>query len=196
MKFDTARFALALALGATLASFTGTAAAQSKKELAAKLLQLQQTGVENVGRAVAGQVAQRVLQLAGQGMQRVPADKREAIGKEIQADIKKFYDDVEPILRKRAIELAPTVVGTAYEERFSEDELKQIIGWLESPVSKRFAQLDAELGNSMVTKLVADSRPTMEPRLAALEQSIAKKLGLKPGSAASAPAAPAAPKKP
>jgi uncharacterized protein len=193
MSFRTARLAAALALGAMLAF---GAAAQTKKELAAKVLQLQQSGVENVGRAVAGQVAQRVMQMAGQGLQRVSADKRETVGREIQADVKKFYDDVEPVLRKRAIELAPSVVGTTYEERFSEDELKQIIAWLEAPVSKRFSQIDGELGNAMVAKLVADSRPTVEPRLAALEQSIAKKLGMKPGSAASAPAAPAASKKP
>lgn len=199
MKPTTTRVALALALGASLASFTGGAAAQSKKELAAKVLQLQQTGVENIGRVIAGRTSQQVLAQAGQALQRVPADKREALGREIQADVKKFYDEVEPLLRKRAIEIAPTMIAAAYEERFSEDELKQIIAWLEAPVSKRFSQVDAELSNAMASKLVADTRPTIEPRLAALDQGIAKKLGLKPGPAASAPsspAAPAAPKKP
>jgi uncharacterized protein len=187
MKLNTARFALTLALGVTLAF---GAAAQSKKELAAKLLTLQQSGIEQVGRNLAGQVAQRVLAVSGQAMRNVPADKREAVGREIQADVKKFYDDMEPVMRKRAIDLAPSVAAMAYEERFSEDELKQVIAWLEAPVSRKFAQIDAELGNALIAKLVADTKPTVEPRLAALEQGIAKKLGLKPAQAASAPRKP------
>jgi flagellar biosynthesis/type III secretory pathway protein FliH len=196
MTPNTARFALALALGTTLAF---GAAAQSKKELASKLLQLQQNGVEQVGRNMAGQIAQRVLAVSGQALGRMPADKREATAREIQADVKKFYDELEPVLRKRATDLAPSVATSVYEERFSEDELKQVIAWLELPVSRKFAQVDAELGNALVQKIAADTKPTVDTRLAALEQTIAKKLGLKPGSAASAPAstaAPAAPKKP
>jgi uncharacterized protein len=192
MKLDTTRFALALALGTTLATFTGGAAAQSKKELAAKLLQLQQNGIEQIGRNMAGQIAQRVLVMSGQALGKVPADKREATAREIQADVKKFYDDIEPVLRRRATELAPGVATAVYEERFTEDELKQVIAWLELPVSRKFAQTDAELGNALVQKIATDTKPTIDARLGGLEQNIAKKLGMKPGSAASAPA----PKKP
>jgi len=187
MKLRTAQIAATLVLGATLAV---GAAAQTKKELANKLLQLQQSGIEQIGRNLAGQVAQRVLAVAGQAMGNVPADKREAVGREIQADVKKFYDDLEPVMRKRATDLAPGVAATTYEERFNEDELKQIVAWLESPVSRKFAQVDSELGNALITKLVADTKPTVEPRLAALEQGIAKKLGMKPGQAASTPKKP------
>mgnify|MGYP003493647195 FL=1 len=122
---------LALALAAAPAH------AQNKKELVAKVVQLHQQGIENVGRVIAGQTSQQMLQAAGQALPRVPADKREAVGKEIQDDVKKFYDEVEPMLKKRAVELAPATVGAAYEEKFSEDELKVIIAWLASPVSRR-----------------------------------------------------------
>jgi len=193
MTLQRFRFAAALLLGASLAF---GAAAQTKKELATKLLQLQQSGVEQVGRNMAGQIAQRVLAVSGQALGRLPADKREATGREIQADVKKFYDELEPVLRKRATELAPSVATAVYEERFSEEELKQVIAWLELPVSRKFSQVDAELGNALVQKIAAETKPTVDTRLAALEQSIAKKLGLKPGSAASAPATSSAPKKP
>lgn len=163
----------------------GAAQAQTKKELVAKLLQLQQPGVENIGRALAGQVAQRVLQGAGQAMPRVPADKREAVGQEIQADVKKFHDEIEPLLRERALRLAPSL-APMLEERFTEDELKQVIAWVESPVSKKFAQLDAELGKALADKVVTDSRSTVEAKLKVLEASIGKRLGLPPASGASA----------
>jgi uncharacterized protein len=179
----TKSMALALAL---LVAAAG-AAAQTKKELAAKVLLLQQQGIENVGRAIAGRTSQQILQLAGQGLQRLPADKREAAGRDVQDSVKKFYDEVEPLLRKRATELAAGTLGAAYEERFSEDELKQIIAWIESPTSRKFAQFDAEQGNALADKVMADMRPTIEPKLKALEASIGKRLGVAPPPATPAP---------
>jgi uncharacterized protein len=180
---------LVLALGA------GAAQAQTKKELVAKVLQLQQQGIESIGRVIAGQPSQQMLQAAGQALQRVPADKREAVGKDIQNEVKKFYDEVEPLLRKRAVELAPGVVGASYEEKFSEDELKVLVAWLESPVSRKYAQFESEQGNALAEKLVADTRTTIEPKLKALEAAVGNKLGASAAAgAASAPPA-AAPKK-
>ena len=158
----------------------GSAQAQTKKELIAKVLQLQQPGIDNIGRALAGQTSQRVMQAAGQALPRVAADKREAVGKEVQADVKKFYDEVEPILRKRAAELAPATLTPVYEEKFSEDELKILVAWLESPVSKKFQQIDGEIASSLAQKVVADTRGTVETRLKALEGTLAKRLGVSP----------------
>ena len=164
------------------ATTTGGALAQTKSELVARLVALQQPGIENVGRTLAGQTSQRMLQAASQALPRVPADKREAAAKDVQADVSKFYDEVEPILRKRAAELAPATLTPLYQERFSEDELHQVIAWLESPVSKKFQQLDGEVGNTLAQKVVADTRGTIETRLKALEASLAKRLGM-PGAA-------------
>jgi hypothetical protein len=168
----------------------GVAQAQTKKELVAKLIQAQQGGIENVGRALANQTSQRALQAAGQALPRVAADKREAVAKEIQADVKKFYDEIEPVLRKRATEVGPATLAPIYEERFSEDELKAVIAWLESPVSKKFQQVDNEMGSALAQKVVADTRPVIEPKLKTLEASLAKRLGVpvaQPGAAASGP---------
>jgi uncharacterized protein len=193
MKLGITLIALALAAGAAHAQ-TQT---QTKKDLIAKVVQLHMPGIENVGRVIAGQTSQQMLQAAGQALPRVAADKREAVGKDIQDDVKKFYDEIEPLLKKRAVELAPATVGAAYEEKFSEDELKVIIAWLESPVSKKYAQIDRDQGNALAEKVVADTRPAIEPKLKALEAAVAKRLGLPAEGGASAPkaAAPATPKK-
>jgi hypothetical protein len=162
--------------------------AQTKKELVAKLLQLQQAGIENLGRQIAAQNSQRALQASGQVISRMPADKREAAAKDVQTEVKKFYDDVEPVLRKRAIDLAPATVAAMYEERFSEDELKQVIAWLGSPLSTKFQQVDSEISKTLAMKVVEDSRPTVEPKLKALEATLAKRLGVPAAGAASAAA--------
>lgn len=190
--WKTVAVALAIAVGGA-GSAQAQAQAQTKKELIVKLLQMQQAGIDNIGRALAGQTSQRVLQAAGQAMPRIAADKREAVGKEVQADVKKFYDDIEPILRKRATELAPATLTPIYEEKFSEDELKTVIAWLESPVSKKFQQIDGEIAATLAQKVVADTRGSVETRLKTLEASLAKRLGAPtPNGAASG----AAPKKP
>jgi len=165
----------------------GNAEAQTKKELVAKLLQLQQPGIDNVGRVIAGQTAQRYLQAAGQAIPRLAADKREAAAKDVEAEVKRFYDDVEPLLRKRASDLAGSTLPALYDEKYSEDELKVVIAWLESPVSRKFAQVDTEITNSLVQKVVNDTRPTIEPKVKTLEGVLAKRLGI--GTAPAAPAA-------
>ncbi len=42
-----------------------------------------------------------------------------------------------PIVRERAIKLAPATIGVALETKMSEDELKQVLAWLESPADAR-----------------------------------------------------------
>jgi hypothetical protein len=187
------RPAAAATLWLCLSLLAGAAQGQTKKELAAKVLALQREGIESIGRALAGQTAQQMLQAASQAMSRMPADQRDAAAKDVQADVKRFYDEVEPLLRDRAVKLAPAVVGVQYEEKFSEDELKQIVAWLESPVFKRFSQLDREMGSGLAQKVVAEARPAVDPKLKALEASIAKRLGISPPArAASSPPARAA----
>lgn len=170
---------------ALLASFG--AMAESKKELATKIVQAQQTGVENVGKQLAARTTQRILQITAQGLQRMPADKRADAAKDVEAEIKKFHGEMEPQFRKRASELAPVLVIPSYEERFTEDELKQILAWVQSPVSRKLAQAEGELANALAEKVMTDMRPVLEPRVKTLEATVAKRLGLTPGSAASAP---------
>ncbi len=189
MKLGMTLIALALAAGAAQAQV------QTKKDLIAKVVQLHQPGIENVGRVIAGQTSQQMLQAAGEALPRVAADKRETVGKEIQADVKKFYDEVEPMLMKRAVDLAPASVGAAYEEKFSEDELRVIIAWLESPVSKKYAQIDRDQGNALAEKVVADTRPMIEPKLKALEAVVAKRLGVPANEGSASAPKPAVPKK-
>ncbi|MDB5819241.1 MAG: hypothetical protein JWQ11_2881, partial [Rhizobacter sp.] len=77
----------------------------------------------------------------------------------------------------------------ALEERFSEDELKQLVAFLESPVSKKYQTTMPELSTQLIQKLVADARPQIDPKVQTLERNIASALGVLPSpGAASAPA--------
>ena len=184
-----------VAMVALLAS-TGLAHAESsaaKKELVARILQLQQPAIEQAARALAERPAALVMQQAGQALQtRIAADKREAMGKEIQADVKKYVDEAVPLVRERAVKLAPSTIGVLLEERFTEDELKQLVGFMESPVNRKFAQMGGDMQKALLEKLVAETQPMIDPKLKTMEQSVAKRLGLPigPGTAASGAARP------
>ena len=184
------RFGLlsALLLCACAAVQAQTAASPAKKELVQKLLTLQQPGIEGAARSVVERPAAQMMQEAARVLQtQIPADKREAIGKTIQADVKKYVDEAFPPVRERALKIAPTTIGATLEEKFTEDELKQLIAWFESPVNKKFQQASGEMQNNFLQKLVAEARPVVEPKLQALEQKMRAALGAPPAEAKDAP---------
>jgi glucose/arabinose dehydrogenase len=168
---------------------TPAAASPAKKELVQKVLKLQQAGVESVATQLAEAPAMQLMQQAGAALQRLPADKREAVARDIQADVRKYADETVPPLRERAVKLAPSVLGPMLEERFSEDELKQLVAWMENPLSRKYAAMGSEMQRALAEKLAADARPSVEPKLQALQASLAKRLGItQPGAPASGPA--------
>ena len=177
----------ALALAASTAQAQAPAPAQApasaaapspsstpaKKELVQKVLQLQQGAIEAISRGVVERPVVQLAQAAGTALQtQVPADKREAVGKSVDADLRRFIDESVPMLRERALKLAPSVFGTALEEKFSEDELKQLVAWLESPVNKKFQQSFPEVQAGFTQKLMAEAGPLLDPKLRALQQKL------------------------
>lgn len=189
------------ALFTTLAGAAGFCAAQgaaapvspAKQALVQKALQLQQPGIEGIGNALANQTAQQVMQVAGQALNRLPTESRQAVGTELQADVRKFYEEISPVLRASAIKLAPSTIGTALEEKLSEDELKVLIAWLESPVNRKYAQIAGDAQQALGQKLVTETRTQIEPKLKTLEQAMGARLNAA-GAGGAAPATGTAPK--
>ena len=163
----------------------------AKKELAARIVKLQMPGIEGLARSLAEQPAIALLERAGQILPaRVPPDRQEAVGKEIQADVKRFVDEAVPIVRDRAVKLAPTTIGAVLEEKFTEDELRQIVSVMENPAWLKFQQLGPDMQKPLMEKLIADSRPQIEPKIKVLEQSIARRLGIQETTGGAATPAP------
>jgi hypothetical protein len=167
-----------------LMALSGVAQAESsaeKKELVAKVLQLQHPGIEIAARALAERPAARMVQQAGIALQaRVTLDKREAVAKDMQADLKKYLDEAVPLVTERALKLAPSTVGTLIDEKFTEQELKDLIAIIESPVNRKFVALGGEMQKALVEKLVAETQDVINPKVKELEQSLSKRLGITP----------------
>ncbi|UUX97525.1 DUF2059 domain-containing protein [Aquabacterium sp. J223] len=184
--------ALAGLLTLPLAAAAQSAPAEggAKKELAQRVVKGQLPAIEALGQSLAEQPAAQLGQRAGQVLQAVPPDKREALAREMQADIRKYVEETAPQVRERAAKLAPGILGPLLEERFSEDELKQLATWLESPIFRKYQQMLPEAQRSLTEKLVAEARPVVEPKVRALEQSLDKRLraAVPASGAASSPA--------
>lgn len=158
----------------------------TKKELVQKLLMLQQPGIDQLSHNLVERPAAQMMQEVSQVLQRqIAPEKREALAKQIEAEVKKYVDDSVPLVRERAIKLAPSVFTPLLEEKFSEDELKQLIAWFESPVNKKFQQAGPEMQNAFVQKLLVDARPVVDPKLQVLDGRIRVLLGAPPATPAS-----------
>lgn len=177
---------------------TATPSSPAKKDLVNRVLKVQQPGIEAMARNMAEQPAAEIMDRAAAALPaRVPADKREAVAKEIQQDAKKYVDEAVPVVRDRAVKLAPSTIGAVLDEKFSEDELRQLVTVLESATWAKYQQLSGEMQRKLQEKLVLETRGDIEPKIKALEVSVGRRLGITEPSAqgsAKAPEKTAAPK--
>ena len=155
-------------------------------------MRLQQSDVEGFARTVVERPAAQMMREAGMALQQqaAPQEKREAAARAIEAEVKKYVEEAYPIVRDRALKLAPSTIGAVYEAKMTEDELRQLIGWLESPTAKKYQSLAVDLRNNFSQKLVAEMPPILDPKLMALDGRIRTILGVPPAGASAGPTAP------
>jgi len=183
------------AQGKASAPVTTSAPSAAKKELVQRILRLQQNDVDAIARSLVERPAAQMMQEAGLALQQqIAPDKREAAGKQIEAEVKKYVDEAFPIVRDRALKAAPATIGVALETKMSEDELKQLLAWIESPAAKKFQQVASEARNGFVQQVMREAGPLVDPKLHALDGRIRVILGVPPAGAEAGPAA--APAKP
>ena len=164
----------------------------SKPELVARLVQLQQGQVQVAARTIVEQPAMQLLQQAAMVVQqRVPAEQREATMKDVQAEARRYVEEVSPIMRDAVQRLAAQTMAPLLDEKFNEDELRDLILIFESPVLRKYEQMAGELQRSLREKLLTDVRGRFEERFRALDQAVGRRLGIAaPAGAASAPRKP------
>lgn len=177
---------LALVLMTSLAQAQSTPA---KKELVHQLLTLQQNVIEQTAQELVERPALQMMQQAGITLQtRVAPDKREAIAKKIQQELDKYAAEVGPLAGEQAVKLAPSTIGALLEEKFTEAELKELIGIIESPVNRKFMEMGGDFQKALGEKLVTQIKPNVDTKLKTLEQSVVKHLGMASPAAAKASA--------
>jgi len=187
----TATASAQVATGA--ASAPAAPSSPAKKALVQRILALQQSEVETFARGVVERPAAQMMRDAGLAIQQqVPLDKREATGRAIEAEVKKYVDESYPLVRERALKIAPSTIGAVLEARMSEDELRTLLAWLDSPTNKKYQQVALDVRNAFAQKLLADMPALLDPKLQALDGRIRVILGVPPANGGAPPPTPAA----
>lgn len=166
---------IAMVLSTCVAMPVCAQATDAKSKLIDKLLTLwhpEEVVVMMVQRPAADAVQQARIALQG----RVTAERRDAALKEMAADVQKYINEATPIALDTARRQLGNTVVPILQQQFSEDELKQMIAILESPVKKKFEQLMPQMERALGEKVVAESRAAIDPKMKELTQAVGLKL--------------------
>jgi len=173
------RTAKAIALFALIATCGPASAEVAVSPEKAKLIQriVELWHVENIGVAMLQEpVAESLRQSRSLLQGRVSTERQEAAMKDIAADAQKFLEETIPVVRTNTAKLIPTTVAPILAQKFTEDELRQIIAILESPVKAKFEATVPELQKALGEKLAAESAKTINPKLETLKQEIGTRM--------------------
>jgi hypothetical protein len=107
---------------------------------------------------------------------RVTTDKRDAAMKDIGEIGRKTLEESTPIVRAAAKKLAPATAGAFLQEHFTDEELRQVIAMLESPVRKKFEKLLPQMQRSVGEAVAAETRPQVDPKLKEMGKAITDKM--------------------
>jgi uncharacterized protein len=166
---------LIVAAGAASAAGNHQPASSSKQELVQRVLQLWQ--VDALAQSMLQEpVADAVGQARAVIQGRVPSERRDATMRDVSAEAKKFLDENGPLVRTNAQKLIPVTVAPILAEKFTEDELREIIKILESPAKKKFEEMMPTMQKALGEKLAADTRATIDPKLDDFRQRISTRL--------------------
>lgn len=175
-----------------LASLAGTTAmaqtTNSKTDLAAKVVTLQQgPELDRLLIQLAGSTTQQLIANWGPKLEtNVPKARQEKASEELNAELKKYADDTVQLITKHVKKVSADVLVPAYAERFTQEELQQIATFFESPVIKKYQAAAPELGNAFVQKLVEASRADVLVRAREFDDAALKIVG-NPSSASPDP---------
>ena len=183
---------IALLASAAAAQAQNTPVSAAKKDLVQRIVSLQQPSVDGLTRSLAERPLRQMLGQAQEVLQTMPEDKRAGVKEKVEAQVKKYTEETGPLLKDKSAKTGPAVLTPLIDEKFSEDELRQLLVVLDSPAFKKYQQFMPELEAALVQKLSAELRPILEPRLSALGDQVGATLGVSSGAPAKDNAQPAA----
>ena len=190
MKKFLVTFAIAaVALATTVHAQT----ADPKLEWANKAVALQQgPELERLVSQLADSATQDILQNWGPKLQSDVAPAKMGQAKDsLNAELKKYFDAVSKTIGDKVTKVSEVALVPAYMERFSLDELKQLVAFFDSPVIKKYQSAAPELSSLFVRQLIEETRTDVIARGRQFDDAAAKIIATAPaaGAAATKPAA-------
>ncbi|WP_371763690.1 DUF2059 domain-containing protein [Massilia sp.] len=162
-----------LAAGAHAEGMTGVPPA--KQALVQRVLD--KMGLESVGlQMLQAPVADMLRQSRVVVQSRVPADRQDATMKDITAEATQFVEQESPGLRTSTRAIVQSSVAPLLAQKFSEEELKQLAGILESPVLAKFESVVPEMKKAVGDNVAKANAAQIQPKMTALQNRVGLKL--------------------
>ena len=112
-------------------------------------------------------------------LESMPKAKIEKAREQLNAELKTLGDTTRKLIDTQMAKSADSALLPAYLERFSEEEMKQLLAMFESPIYKKYQSLAPELGNLWVKDVVDNTRSAVEDSAKAFDVVAAKIVGKK-----------------
>jgi hypothetical protein len=129
--------------------------------------------VGNVEQFAAKAMQDSNLVLRQQGMTQEKIDKTL---KDINVDVKKYMDTAIPVAVASAKKNAQPALSPIFAQSFTNDELRQLIAMLNSPVREKFEKILPQAQRSLGEKVAGDVGPEINKDITTMTQAIGTKL--------------------
>jgi len=193
-----AKLPVALVFAAACALSTGAIAqTDTKRALAVKLAQMQQKAD---GPAITEQLTNSAVQPLLVGWSRrldetVPPARQQDVRDKLTVELKKFADSTQKAIEAQSAKAAEAALVPVFMDKLTEDEMKTIIAYMESPVSAKFQALGVDAGNAWAQRIVDATKATVETNAKSFEAAANRIVSAVATAPAPAPSATTAPKK-
>lgn len=169
------------AAAATASTAAGTTTnSNAKLDLAAKLVALQRgPDMERMVFQLTSSAVQPVIGKWAPELESMPKARIEKAREQLNAELKSLGDATRKLIDAQMAKSADSALLPAYLERFTEDEMKQLLAMFESPIYKKYQTLAPELGNLWVKDVVDNTRSAVEESVKAFDVVAAKIVGKK-----------------
>lgn len=164
-----------LALSTACAGAYAAPVSPAKQALVDQVLKL--WNPDNIGQSMLQvPVADAVQQARAMLQGRAAPEKRDAAMADIINEAKAFMADATPITKASADKLILAKIAPLLAERYTDEELGQLIAILESPVKKKFEAMLPEMQKTLGEGVAADTRAVIDPKLQGLKEKIGLRL--------------------
>ena len=141
-----------------------TAQNDGKRALATKLAQIQlKADSAALAEQLTATAVQPVLASWSQRLdETVPPAKQKEVRDKLDVELKKFADSTHKTVEAQVGKAGEAALVPIFMEKLTEDELKTIIAYLESPVSTKFQALGPEATNAWAKRVIDATRSSVE----------------------------------
>lgn len=167
----------ALALTVSAAAVAAPSAPVSPEKQALVQRVLDKMAMDNVGLAMLQAPMAESLRQARAVLQgRVAPEKQDAALKDISVEANKFFEKEAPVIRSSTKAVVAANVAPLLAQHFSDEELKQLVALLESPVKAKFDALLPEITKTVGQNVAKANQTEVNAGLTDLQQRIGLRL--------------------